>query len=676
MARLFSFCVGAALAVSGATQAKDISLQDIVEMKRVNQAVSTASGDYTAFTRVRPRTAYTEDDGASYLELFILDDEGNTTPFVTGDVRVRQISFGPDEKHIYYLSQREDDDHTSLYSIPLRGGESSKVLSHDTAISSYSHSSNGDYVAFTALEKGPEKSDELAKKGFKAEVYEEEMRMRHLFVKNLNDEDAEPKHIELDEHVLSAQFRPEHEQILLRVAPTTFVDDSMMKGSYVLVNFDGEEVVRFDTEGKLGSAEFSEDGSQLAFLGAEDQHDPAVGRLMQADLRSGEVTNLLPGYKGHVGDLLWQDNDHLVYVGNVGTETEVVRMNVDSGETETLVSPGEAIVSNLVSHRGDNNFTLLAHRPAHPQEAFHLNNGELERLTDSNPWLADVKQPRQETITYEARDGLELEGVLVYPLDYEQGDRVPLIMSIHGGPEAHIRNGWNDRYSSPTWVAAQQGYATFFPNYRGSTGRGVDFSKLGQNDYAGKEFDDIVDAKEHLVDIGLVDSDRVGITGGSYGGFASAWGATKQTEHFAASVMFVGISNNLSKFGTTDIPNEMHLVHARSYPWDKWEWYLERSPIYHTEDTQTPILIMHGKEDTRVHPSQSMELYRYLKVRGNVPVRLVLYPGEGHGNSRVGSQLDYGMRLMRWMDYYLVEQNDGIPDHDLPHVEQLESSDD
>ncbi|PTB82436.1 S9 family peptidase, partial [Pseudidiomarina aestuarii] len=182
-------------------------------------------------------------------------------------------------------------------------------------------------------------------------------------------------------------------------------------------------------------------------------------------------------------------------------------------------------------------------------------------------------------------------------------------------------NGWLDRYASPVKHAAQQGYALFFPNYRGSTGRGVEFSKLGQNDYAGKEFDDLVDGKDHLVEMGLVDSTKVGITGGSYGGFASAWGATALTEHFAASVMFVGISDNISKFGTTDIAKEMHAVHARSYPWEKWQWYLERSPIYHAEKARTPILILHGKEDTRVHPSQSMELYRYLKTHGNVPVR-------------------------------------------------------
>ena len=169
---------------------------------------------------------------------------------------------------------------------------------------------------------------------------------------------------------------------------------------------------------------------------------------------------------------------------------------------------------------------LRGNRPAHPNEAFELTSRGLDRLTVSNPWLEEVTMPKQETITYKARDGLELEGILVYPTDYQEGEKYPLIMVIHGGPESHYSNGWLDRYSSPVKHAAAQGYALFFPNYRGSTGRGVEFSKLSQNDYAGKEFDDIVDGKQHLVDMGLADETRVGITGGSYGGYASAWGAT------------------------------------------------------------------------------------------------------------------------------------------------------
>ena len=124
-------------------------------------------------------------------------------------------------------------------------------------------------------------------------------------------------------------------------------------------------------------------------------------------------------------------------------------------------------------------------------------------------------------------------------------------------------------------------------------------------------------------------------------------------DRFAAAVMLVGISDTISKLGTTDIANEEYLVHARKRPWEDWNFFLERSPIYHTDRGRTPILILHGRDDPRVFPGQSMELYRYLKLRGHAPVRLVLYPGEKHGNRRAAARYDTGLRLMQWMDHYL-----------------------
>jgi dipeptidyl aminopeptidase/acylaminoacyl peptidase len=174
------------------------------------------------------------------------------------------------------------------------------------------------------------------------------------------------------------------------------------------------------------------------------------------------------------------------------------------------------------------------------------------------------------------------------------------------------------------------------------------------------------------VEQGLVDPDKVGITGGSYGGFATAWSATALTEHYAAGVMFVGVSNQLSKFGTTDIPNEMFLVHARAWPWDDWQFYLERSPVYHAEKSKTPLLIMHGDSDPRVHPAQSLEMYRYLKTVGQAPVRLVLYPGEQHGNRKAGARYDYSRRLLRWMDHYLKGPGGEPPPYALDYTELLE----
>jgi dipeptidyl aminopeptidase/acylaminoacyl peptidase len=136
--------------------------------------------------------------------------------------------------------------------------------------------------------------------------------------------------------------------------------------------------------------------------------------------------------------------------------------------------------------------------------------------------------------------------------------------------------------------------------------------------------------------------------------------------------MAVGISDIISKSGTTDIPNEEALVHALKRPWDDWKSMLERSPIYHVQKARTPILILHGKDDTRVHPGQSMELYRYLKTLGEAPVRLVLYPGEGHGNRKAAARLDYNIRMMGWFEHYLKGSGGQPPPHALDYGQEAD----
>lgn len=676
MHRLFKVLFILAITLAGSPLiAKPMTLKQTITAEAVTQVAISDNGDYTAFTRNRPRDPYTEDDGKSHVELFLLDSKGNERPFVTGEVRVSQIQFSGDNRSVYFLSKRGDDKFTSLYRIAIDGGEAEKVLSHSSNISGYALSKDGKSLAFLAKPAEDKSVKTLKKKGFKAEVYEEDVKTTQLWLANLTAENIEPEQIKIQGNVLSVAFAPARPQLLVRLAPTALIDDDYMASQYQLINLTGEVQQKFTTAGKLGDAHFSPNGDYIALIGSADINDPASGRLFLADIKQAGVTELVPDYQGHIRDIAWRSDNQLLFIGHVGTEAEIGSVNLRNKRVSTLVKPGNGIVMSLVTATNTGQSRLIMNKAEHPNEVYSLTDrGALKRLTVSNPWLSEIAMPRQVSLSYKAQDDLELQGVLVYPLDYTEGQRYPLIMVVHGGPEAHISNGWLDRYASPVKLAAAQGYMLFFPNYRGSTGRGVEFSKLGQNDYAGKEFDDLVDAKKHLVKQGLVDEKKVGITGGSYGGYASAWAATKQTEHFAASVMFVGISNNLSKFGTTDIANEMHLVHARSYPWQKWQWYLERSPIYHAEKARTPILIMHGKEDTRVHPSQSMELYRYLKTHGNVPVRLVLYPGEGHGNNKAAAQLDYGLRLMRWMDHFLKEQNDTLPEHELPHAEQIEAA--
>jgi len=665
------------LASASAMASDVITIEDIPKIKSVVQSAVSPSGDYVAYTRTQPRELYVDKDGRSYTELYVTDDKGNSRAFITGKVNVSSLEWSPNGQFIYFRAKFKGDKKTALYRIPVDGGERQKVLSlKGTSVSSYDISPDGKQVAVLAMPAKDKEEKKLAELGFKAEVYELGLKDKQLFIAELKEYDKPQSFDALDikGYVSDMNWSADGEKMLVKTQPTALIDDTYTKSQWHVMNLADQKItMSIATEGKLGTAEFSYDGEHIAVIGAEDKHDPATGRLYLADVNTGAITDWLPNFAGHVSDIEWSHkSEKLNFIAQVGTESVIASIKPNSKKYKTIVKPGKFIASNLTVSDSDKTFAVKGHTATHPNEVFIVRGKKSKRVTDTNPWFADKRFAKQESITLKARDGVEVGGVLVYPLDYQEGKRYPMIMQVHGGPEAHEKNGWVTAYSKPGQMGAARGYVVFYPNYRGSTGKGVDYSKLGQNDYAGAEFNDLVDMKNYLVEKGLVDSKRVGITGGSYGGYASAWAATKLTKHFAASVMFVGISNQLSKFGTTDISNEMHLVHARSYPWDKWQYYLERSPIYWAHQSETPLLIMHGKADPRVHPAQSMEMYRYMKVQGK-DVRLVYYPGEGHGNRKNAGQYDYSLRLMRWMDNYLIEGNKDMPDYKVDHKANLKA---
>lgn len=653
--------------------------EHVVKVRGVSSAVISPDGRHIAYTLSIPRIPFEDDDGSAWGELHVVDAQGNSRPFITGKVNVGGVDWTPDGKAISFLTKRGDDKHNALYVIPIDGGEARRVLKHEAAISAYSWSPDGQRVAFLAREEEDKETKKLADKGFKAEAYEEDLRDVQLWVGTINDEENEPRLIELEGSVSSVRWSPVGHDIVVAVAPTSLIDDHYMARKLRVVNAVTEEVSqKIDNPGKLGDVAWSPDGKHLAFLSGEDLHDPSPGRLMVADVSTGTFKNILPEHEGHVQAIAWQDNQTVMYIGDIGLFSELAEVGADGTDRKTHVPHGQFVLSGLSLSRDGRSAAMRSSSPSHPAEVFISTHDAPapRRLTDSNPWLADIELASQEAVEFKARDGLMIQGVLVRPLNEEAGKRYPLILSVHGGPEAHDRMGWATNYGDPGQVGAARGYAVFYPNYRGSTGRGVEFSKMGQGDYGGAEFDDLVDAVDYFIETGLADADRIGITGGSYGGFASAWCATYHTERFAASVMFVGISDHISKAGTTDIPNEMYLVHARKLPWENWDSFRERSPLYYAEQARTPLLIMHGKSDTRVHPSQSMELYRYLKMIGKTPVRLVLYPGEGHGNRKAAARYDYNLRMMRWFDHYLRGAGGDPPEVELEYALKKKDEDD
>ncbi len=644
--------------------------QHVAKIRGVTAAEISPDGKLVAYVLAVPRNPAKDEDGPAWTELHIVDREGKSRPFITGDVGVADLQWTADGKSLSFLAKRGKDKTRSLYVIAIDGGEARRILTHDADISSYSWNPDGTRVAFIAKDEPSKKQKDLKEKGFKAEVYEEDWEKSYVWIASPFDENDKPRKLDLPGAPSELHWGPVAARIALTLSPTPLVDDVMMRSKLYVYDADsGALISSFQNPGKIGDVTWSPDGENLAILSAEDLNDPSAGRLMIASLADGLLKQPIPNYEGDFHSIVWQDKDTIMYLADEGVWSTLGEVSRSGDNRKTHLPLGKMTLGRLSLSADGQCGALVSGSPTHPAEVFSMchGDGSMKRLTHSNPWLDKLPLAKQEVVEWKARDGQRLEGILVRPLDEKPGTRYPLILCVHGGPEAHDRMEWQTNYGDPGQLAAARGFAVFHPNYRGSTGRGVAFSKMGQADYAGKEFDDLVDAVDHLIAMGLVDKDKVGITGGSYGGFATAWASTYYSDRFAAGVMFVGLSNLVSKYGTTDIPNEMYLVHGRKKLWDDWQWFLDRSPIYHAQKSKTPLLIMHGKDDPRVDPGQSMELYRQLKLLNQAPVRLVFYPGEGHGNRKAAARMDYNLRMMQWFEHYLKGPGGTPPDIELDY---------
>ena len=642
--------------------ARPMTPEDVAKIETVGGIAISPDGKRIAYTTVsRPDVTAGEEDGGARQQLKLAWGANQARDFLPDDMNVSGVQFSPDGRTISFLYTAEDEKR-AVWGIPVDGGAERKLAQvEDASVASYAWSADGSKLYLLAASAPDDTRDAESDAGFDAIVYEEEPRLNRMFVARVGAEvDAAPVAVAIPGYVDEFKVTPDGRTAIVGSSPTPQVDDTYTKKQFQLVDLASGKVSRvIGTTGKVGDAEISPDGKTMSLIAGVDQNDPAATTLYLVDLATGNLRALNEGAAEAASDAEWMADGRLAVAVDVGAQSRLRIYNPD-GSVAQEVDPGDLIIAGIEAAGGT--LAARASSPSHPLELFTFDGTGFTRWTSHNPWLSEIDFGKQRTYRYTARDGQEVEGVLIEPVGGAKRGGAPLILDVHGGPEAHESNGWVTSYSNPGQVAAGQGYAVFLPNYRGSTGYGTAFSKQHQGRYTDPEFTDLVDAKRALVNEGIADPKRTGITGGSYGGYATGWAATALSDEFAAGVMFVGISNQISKFGTTDIPWEMYNVHSRAWPWDDWQKMLEVSPIYHVDKAETPLLIMHGAEDTRVSPSQSYELYRNIKVRKpETPVRLVLYPGEGHGNAGAASRYDYNLRMMRWFDTYLKTGNAKAP---------------
>jgi dipeptidyl aminopeptidase/acylaminoacyl peptidase len=276
------------------------------------------------------------------------------------------------------------------------------------------------------------------------------------------------------------------------------------------------------------------------------------------------------------------------------------------------------------------------------------------QLTDVNPQARGFRLGEQRVVEWTSAAGDEsIEGVLTLPLGYEKGETVPLLVDVHGGPAGVDGMGYKaGGYAYPTQVFAGLGYAVLQPNYRGSTGYGERFRNLIREDLSGGEWSDINSGVDALVERGIADPERLGLMGWSYGGHQTFWGIT-QTDRFAAASAGAGATDLISMYSQTDIPS-FYETYLGPLPWEDFELYEERSSYRQVSEASTPLLIQVGEEDERVPAEQSIQFYEAAKRIGAAPeVKLVLYPGQGHGVSEPRLQRDLMARNVRWFGRWI-----------------------
>ncbi len=644
-----------------ASKAAVFSPEDALKIKYASSPSLSPDGSRAAFLVRVPRKP-DDKPGSAYSELHVVSLEtANTRPFVTGDVHISSPLWSPDGSSIAFLTKKGDKAKTQVWVIPVDGGESFQATHSKTDVSFFRWHPDSRRIAYIASSAPTKREEKLKKKGYGFIYFEENLKPRNLYITSAEraDKDESTKQLTDSLTAWSFTFNTDGGTIAAAVTDKNLIDHRYMFQQIHLLDTDNGNTKRIFRRaiGKLGNYSFSPDGKRIAYTAALDSSDHAVSQLYVMNPKDGRTVNLTPpDYRGHINWVGWRDDATLIYKADEGVNTALYSIKSNGRQRKLILDSKQTgvIFGAPAFSKNRKHFCMLGSSPSIPSDLFYWRPGKrIIRMTTLNPWISERSLGRQEVFGYTARDGEPLEGILVYPVEYDQNKKYPLVITVHGGPESHYSNRWLTGYFQPAQVFSSAGYAVFHPNYRSSTGYGVDYGMVGHGDAAGKEFDDIADAIDALVDKGIADRDRIGLGGGSYGGFAAAWFSSYYTRYVKAVCMFVGISDLISKRGTTDIPYEELYVHSGKKLEDMWEMSLKRSPIYWAHKSQTAVLILGGASDTRVSPSQSIEYYTRLKMNNHPAVRLVKYPGEGHGNRKQTGRADVLYRSLEWFNWYV-----------------------
>jgi dipeptidyl aminopeptidase/acylaminoacyl peptidase len=567
--------------------------------------------------------------------------------------------WSPDGKSIAFVAKRSGDEAAQIYVLPASGGEAVRLTSHDTAVSAISWNGDGTSLFFLAAE--PKTAKEKAREKLQDDVYsyDETQKQQHLW--NVTVAAKAVKRVtEGDFSVLSFSLSQDGKKIAHQRAPNTLYGDAE-KGEVWVMNADGSGAVQITKNGVAeSSAELSPDNSQVLFLADADSKFTTYynGRIFVAPAAGGAAKVITAENAPDISNASWsKDGKTIYFVGSDGVRSALYTMPAAGGAAKAVTSGDETIKGWTYDSAADRH-VFQRDEAVNAGDVWVMAAGgsQPSRVTYLYETLAkQFKLPKQERVEWKGADGVTVDGLLYYPLDYKAGQKYPLIVQTHGGPAAADQFGFG-MWASYTQVLAAKGYAVLKPNYRGSTGYGDAFLRDMVGHYFKNAHLDVMAGVDHLIKLGIADPDKLGKMGWSAGGHMTNKIITF-TDRFKAASSGAGAANWVSMYGQSDV-RTYRTPWFGGTPWQKdapIDIYWEHSPLKYVANVKTPTIFLVGERDVRVPLPQAVEMHRGVKSNG-VPTKLYVAPREPHGWQELRHELFKVNVELEWFEQWITKR--------------------
>jgi dipeptidyl aminopeptidase/acylaminoacyl peptidase len=581
----------------------------------------------------------------------------------------RQISSGPehdagprwspDGRRLSFLSDRHEKGRMQLFVLSLEGlGEAEALPEIDGTIEDHAWSPDGGRIlalsaGLHADSAGAEGSGALASEKDlpdwtpKVDSWEDRQVWRRLWV--IEVVSGEVRAISADDlNVWEADWCGDRS--VVAVASKDPSESSWYSAPLVLIDaVTGEDRVIATSDVQFGIPAGAPDGSRVAAIEAPcSDRELVSGKVVIANA-DGSASRRVEIEDADITWVGWRPDGHLAYAALRRGDTVLGHIDPATGGLEEVWSTSEGVGAwaPYAAPFGDDGFAFVRQGFDRPSEVAVVEDGSDRTLASFRHGGHDHARSlvgRVERVTWSASDGLEIDGFLLAPAG--NGPH-PMILWVHGGPVWSYQEGFPKPAIS--WLVSR-GYAILMPNPRGSTGRGRAFLEAVIGDMGGADAGDDLAGVDAMVERGDAVPQRIGVTGGSYGGFMSCW-LPVVDRRFKAAVAISPVTDYYSQHWNSNIG-----------AWDSWflggdpedgaPQYRERSPVFFADRVTTPTLLTAGTEDRCTPPGQAMEFYRALRARG-VPVEVAIYPGEGHGVRKYPAYLDLVSRMTAWFERFM-----------------------